>query len=85
MARRCWELQVKVGWFGSPAVGTDIGPATPAGPEGIRFVVALHHRSTVRTSVARISGGLGAKPESTMERPWGQPLNKPVGVPLNLG
>ena len=47
MARRCWELQVKVGGgFGSPAVGTDIGPATPAGPEGIRFVVALHYQST---------------------------------------
>ena len=26
-----------------------------------------------------------AKPESTEERPWGQPLRKPEGAPLNLG
>ena len=26
-----------------------------------------------------------AKPESTEGRPWGQPLKKPAGAPLNLG
>ena len=25
------------------------------------------------------------KPESTEGRPWGQPLKKPAGAPLNLG
>ena len=30
----------------SPVVGTNIGPAVPAGPEGIRFVFALHYQST---------------------------------------
>ena len=25
------------------------------------------------------------KPESTERRPWGQPLKKPAGAPLNLG
>ena len=27
----------------------------------------------------------GSKPESTEGRPWGQPLKKPAGAPLNLG
>ena len=26
-----------------------------------------------------------SKPESTEGRPWGQPLKKPAGAPLNLG
>ena len=29
--------------------------------------------------------GPGPKPESTEGRPWGQPLKKPAGAPLNLG
>ena len=36
----------------------------------------------------RIGGGLGLeahKPESTEGRPWGQPLKKLLGAPLNLG
>ena len=28
---------------------------------------------------------LNTKPESTEGRPWGQPLKKPAGAPLNLG
>ena len=28
---------------------------------------------------------LPPKPESTEGRPWGQPLKKPEGAPLNLG
>ena len=37
-----------------------------------------------------IGGGAAAfaaatKPESTEGRPWGQPLKKPAGAPLNLG
>ena len=29
--------------------------------------------------------GLAPKPESTEGRPWGQPLKKLLGAPLNLG
>ena len=29
--------------------------------------------------------GVVPKPESTEGRPWGQPLKKPAGAPLNLG
>ena len=29
--------------------------------------------------------GRPPKPESTEGRPWGQPLKKPEGAPLNLG
>ncbi len=34
-------------------------------------------------STSRLFGSL--KPESTEGRPWGQPLKKPEGAPLNLG
>ena len=30
-------------------------------------------------------GATLSKPESTEGRPWGQPLKKPAGAPLNLG
>ena len=33
----------------------------------------------------RKSAELCIKPESTEGRPWGQPLKKPEGAPLNLG
>ena len=33
----------------------------------------------------RSGSGQRSKPESTEGRPWGQPLKKPAGAPLNLG
>ena len=36
--------------------------------------------------VEKAAGGyVQPKPESTEGRPWGQPLKKPAGAPLNLG
>ena len=32
-----------------------------------------------------LSTAMNPKPESTEGRPWGQPLKKPAGAPLNLG
>ncbi len=32
-----------------------------------------------------LKDGAEGKPESTEGRPWGQPLKKPAGAPLNLG
>ena len=32
-----------------------------------------------------LAGYRAPKPESTEGRPWGQPLKKPAGAPLNLG
>ena len=32
-----------------------------------------------------VVGSAMANPESTEGRPWGQPLKKPAGAPLNLG
>ena len=51
------------------------------------------HRDTVRKMVAysvppgyrRHSPPHRPKPESTEGRPWGQPLKKLLGAPLNLG
>ena len=36
-------------------------------------------------STMEIVGGAKPYPESTEGRPWGQPLKKPAGAPLNLG
>ena len=36
-------------------------------------------------SVAAVAPELRLNPESTEGRPWGQPLKKPAGAPLNLG
>ena len=38
----------------------------------------------LRTYVNQYGDGT-LKPESTEGRPWGQPLKKPAGAPLNLG
>ena len=46
------------------------------------FAVVLH---LVLTTQMRILILDGVKPESTEGRPWGQPLKKPAGAPLNLG
>ena len=41
---------------------------------------------TAASDVTRVSvPGLAPKPESTEGGPWGQPLKKPAGAPLNLG
>ena len=39
----------------------------------------------MKQSRKKHSPAFKAKPESTEGRPWGQPLKKPEGAPLNLG
>ena len=43
---------------------------------------AFRERAEARRAGDR---GVPPKPESTEGRPWGQPLKKPAGAPLNLG
>ena len=38
-----------------------------------------------RKSISALISLLETKPESTEGRPWGQPLKKAAGAPLNLG
>ena len=46
--------------------------------------VSLHPLGFGEAVEALVRAG-GPKPESTEGRPWGQPLKKPAGAPLNLG
>ena len=52
-----------------------------------KMIGALGHPDILTPTLdAAIASGVAfTKPESTEGRPWGQPLKKPAGAPLNLG
>ena len=59
-------------------------------PFSIRFwyvpILALLAQSAIiRLHGADVVPEVFLNPESTEGRPWGQPLKKPAGAPLNLG
>ena len=55
-------------------------------PDDTFAVVAASILESVGNVYSRICCHLiFSKPESTEGRPWGQPLKKPSGAPLNLG
>ena len=58
-----------------------------ATPEAAPEADFRRRASRVRGGNSGAGSGTGpeAKPESTEGRPWGQPLKKPEGAPLNLG
>ena len=47
--------------------------------------IAARHSYSTQDDGASLGAGTGPNPESTEGRPWGQPLKKPEGAPLNLG
>ena len=51
-----------------------------------RTTAASEQAIEVWDALVRVKKPLAqGKPESTEGRPWGQPLKKPAGAPLNLG
>ena len=63
--------QMEISW--RAAAGCPEGPLFMSGPQVQTWTSDYGDR------------GDGLKPESTEGRPWGQPLKKPAGAPLNLG
>ena len=61
----------------------DEGVASPAGKLWSKNTVHFILKNEVYTGT--LIWGAKSKPESTEGRPWGQPLKKPEGAPLNLG
>ena len=60
------------------------GQADPGGPK-YQWVRTDIWVITNKHVVMPIVNGVETYPESTEGRPWGQPLKKPSGAPLNLG
>ena len=77
--RRLQQAPRLGGAEGSPAAGPAIGLEQPVHRRGAHLAqLGLH-------LIGKAPRAMASKPESTEGRPWGQPLKKPAGAPLNLG
>ena len=79
-----------VGYYSGPnsplRPGGELRPAvlwTPSSADGLRWGGRASPNPGTARGPARLAGP--SYPESTEGRPWGQPLKKPAGAPLNLG
>ena len=94
LAAMAGSLSIFIGGMGlHPIVNLiDFGMGIHQGIEAHRFhpageAIWLDDRipSNVQRDLADMGHPIEPKPESTEGRPWGQPLKKPEGAPLNLG